>query len=233
VPRQVDAARLRKTILSRMPDAWIIQNSGLNRAIADYAAHERMEPPYPSTTWIRCQTITDEWWARKATLQWSPELAYRYTVLQASLQGRLGGGVAWSVGPHPDGRWELGVPSFAVRLGELMDRAGDSILGTRPSKAFPTTPIKPGSNSGPPLAGLRFAATESAEGRTTFIHCFLPPKGQSLELPPTADGRKFAKARLLPKGTRLTLESTPTGLLVTLPKGARWDDVDTILRLDE
>jgi len=54
LPQQVDAARLPKTILDRQPGAWLIQNSGLNRACVDYGARERMEPPYPSTAWLRC-----------------------------------------------------------------------------------------------------------------------------------------------------------------------------------
>ena len=138
LPEQVDAPRLRKTILDRQPAAWLIQNSGLNRACVDYGARERMEPPYPSTTWLRCQTITDEWWARRATVQWQPEQAYRYTILQAALTGRMGGGVTWSFGPRPGGKWEQGVPAFCERLGVLVDRAGASLFGTRPSRAYVT-----------------------------------------------------------------------------------------------
>ena len=224
LPEQVDAPRLRKTILDRQPGAWLIQNSGLNRACVDYGARERMEPPYPPTTWLRCQTITEEWWAKRATVQWCPELAYRYTILQAAVTGRMGGGVAWSFGPHPGGRWELGVRSFCQRLGVLVDRAGVSLFQTRPSKAYVV--------QDQPLVGLPYAATESPDGKQTFLHLFLPPKDRRFQLPVPADGRRFSSARLLDSGRKISLLQTDTGVRLTLDPADHWDDVDTIIVLE-
>jgi len=232
LPQQVDAARLRKTILDRQPGAWLIQNSGLNRACVDYGARERMEPPYPSTTWLRCQTITDDWWAKGATVQWCPELAYRYTILQAAVTGRMGGGVTWSFGPHPGGRWELGVRSFCQRLGVLADRAGASLFGTRPSSAYVTKAAKDWPAEGQPLNGLPYVATESPDGKKTFLHLFLPPKDRSLQLPVPADGRRFSSAKLLDSGHKVSLLQTDTGVRLTLDPADHWDDVDTIIVLE-
>ena len=225
LPGQVDAARLRKTILDRQPGAWLIQNSGLNRACVDYGATEdRMKPPYPSTTWLRCQTIADEWWAKRGIVNWCPELAYRYTILQAAVTGRMGGGVAWSFGPHPGGKWELGVRSFCERLGVLVARAGASLFGTRPSRAYMV--------KDQPLIGLSYVATESPDGKKTFLHLFLPPKGRSFQLPVPADGRRFSTARLLDSGRKVSLLQTDTGVRLTLDAADQWDDVDTIVVLE-
>ena len=223
LPVQVDAPRLRKTILDGMPNAWIIQNSGLNSECADYAAHERMVEPYPAAAWLRCQTITSEWWAKKATVSFCPELAYRYTILQAAVKDRMGGGVSWSFGPHPGGRWELGVRSFSERLGQLIDKAGASLFETVPSKAYITLDQTP-------LIGLPFVATESADGKKTFIHVFCPPKSRSIKLPVPADGRRFSFAKIM-NGERIKLDQDDSGVTLTVDSPGLWDDIDTIVEL--
>lgn len=225
LPGKVDAARLRRTVLERQPDAWMLQNSGLNRACVDFGATEdRMKSPYPSTTWLRCQTIADEWWAKRAVVNWSPDLAYRYTVMQAAVTGRMGGGTAWSFGPHPGGQWELGVRSFCERLGTLVDRAGPSLFGTVPSKAYVLT--------NQPLVGLSFVATESADGSKTFLHQFIAAKDRTIELPPPADGRRFTSARLQSNGHKIGVQQSPAGVRLTLDPADKWDDVDTIVVLE-
>ena len=106
--RHVDGARLRKTILSRQPGAWLVQNSGLDSTCVDYGSFEALEHPYPAENWAVYKPVTGLWWAMKNPVIFCPELAYRYTVLQASVRDRQGGGVGWSFGPHPGGRWETG-----------------------------------------------------------------------------------------------------------------------------
>jgi hypothetical protein len=128
VPKKyLDLPRLRKTFLSRQPGTWLLQNGGRNPVCNDYGAHETLEPPYPAANWAVYKPITGEWWALKNSVTFCPELAYRYTVLQASVRDRQGGGVGWSFGPYPGGKWEVGVPSFCERLGKLMDKSGASI----------------------------------------------------------------------------------------------------------
>ena len=225
LPKRVDAPRLRKTILDRQPGAWLIQNSGLNRACVDYGALERMGPPFPATTWLRCDNITAEWWAKGTTVHCRPELAFQYTILQAAVTGRMGGGVAWSFGPHPGGKWEVGVLAFCQRLGALVDRAGPSLFGTRPSGAYVVKDRQP-------LQDLAYVATESPDGKRTFLHLFLPPKDRSLQLPAPADGRRFSSARLLDSGHKVSLLQTDTAVELTLDPADHWDDVDTIFVLE-
>lgn len=225
LPPQVDPPRLRRTVLAGMPHAWMIQNSGLNRDLVDFGATEnRMVPPYPPTTWLRCQVITEEWWAMQATCQWSPELAYRYTVLQAAVTGRMGGGVAWSFGPQPGGTWEVGVRGFCQGLGELVRRAGPSLFGTRPSKAWVTTDQ--------PLEGRQFVATESADGKRSYIHLFIPPKGREIVVSAPANGKRFTSAYVLGSGHKIALSETDKGLHLTLGEKDKWDAVDTIIELE-
>ena len=224
LPVQVDAPRVRKTIIERMPDSWLIQNSGLNPDCVDYGARERMTRPYPASTWLMCHTITDEWWAMSGTVSFCPELAYQYTVLQASVDGKDGGGVSWSFGPHPGGRWELGVRSFCIRLGELIDQAGPSLFATRPSKSF----ITPDKIS---LIGLSYVATESIDGNKTFVHLLVPPKGNELILPKPDNNKKFTSARLLNKKEKINMTQNDTGITLTVNSSDIWDDVDTIIEL--
>lgn len=225
VPKKIlDLPRLRKTFLSRQPGALLIQNGGLNRTCNDYGAFETLDPPYPAANWVVCKPITGEWWALKNSVIICPELAYRYTVLQASVKERQGGGVNWAFGPYPGGKWEVGVSSFCERLGKLMDKSGPSIFGTRPGKAWVTLNKQP-------LVGLAYTSTESVDGTKTYLHQFLPPKTQQLELPAPANGRKFSSARLLVNNHKVDLKQTDTSVILTLNKSDRWDDVDTIIEL--
>lgn len=223
--KHVDAARLRKTILSRQPGAWLVQNSGLDPACVDYGSFEAVEHPYPAANWAVYKPITGLWWAMKNAVVFCPELAYRYTILQASVRDRQGGGVGWSFGPHPGGRWETGIRSFCERLGALIDKAGPSLFGTRPSKAYITLNKQA-------LIGLAYVATESVDGKKTYLHQFLPPRTQKLELPAPADGRKFSSAHLLNNNQKVDLQQTDNSITLTLKQGDHWDDVDTIIVLE-
>ena len=224
LPVQVDAPRIRKTIIDRIPDAILIQNSGLNPECVDYGALERMQSPYPASDWLRCQTITNEWWAISAPVTFAPEFAYQYTILQAAVQNRMGGGVAWSFGPHPGGRWELGVRSFCKILGERIERAGPSLFTTMPSQAYIT-------ESDIPLIGLPFVATESRDGLVTYLHILKPPKGRIFKLPPPANGRRYSKASLL-HGDQIDFLADETGITLKVKSSDEWDDVDTIIILE-
>ncbi len=226
LPEQVDAARLRKTILEHNSESWIIQNSGLNPLCADYAAaEENMTNSFPATSWQRCQIITSNWWAQSNSVTYNPELAYRYTILQATVSNRQGGGACWSFGPHPGGRWEPGIRSFCKQLGVYIDKAGISLFETRPSKAYITKDKQP-------LVGLKYVATESIDGKKTYLHLFLPPKGNRLELAAPADKRRFTSARLFSNNYKIDLEQTDTAVYLTLKSTDRWDDLDTIIILE-
>jgi hypothetical protein len=222
LPAQVDPARLRRTILSRDPRAWLIQNSGLNPAGVDFGAHEYFREPYAATAWQMNAVISGDWWAKQSFLRISPEMALKYTVLQAGVPGNAGG-VAWSAGPHPGGRWETGVPEFTVRLGDHIRRIETALFGTRPSAAFPTP-------AGTELRSARVVGTESLDGLTTYVHILWPPQGKALALPAPADGRTFTEAALLGGGgIRLSQEAGEVRL--HLGDGQTWDLVDTVVVL--
>ena len=184
------------------------------------------------TTWLRCQTITEEWWARRAAVQWPPERAYRYTILQAAVSGRMGGGVTWSFGPRPGGKWEQGVPAFCERLGVLVDRAGASLFGTRPSRAYVIKGAQDWPDEGQPLNGLAYCATESRDGKKTFVHVFLPPKERHFQLPVPANGRLISQPSFWTPATRCRCCTTDAGVRLTLDPADRWDNVDTIIVME-
>jgi hypothetical protein len=227
LPEYLDAARLRQTIKEYDPELWIIQNAGLNPLCADFAGREDwMKYPFPATSWLRAQIISGGWWSGKnGNVVFNPEFAYRYTILQAAVADRLGGGVAWSFGPYPGGRWELGVRPFCKDLGVLLDRAGKSLFGTRPGTAYVTKDEQG-------LLETPYVATESKDGKTTYLHVFFPPREQTLKLPPPADGRRFKAARLFAGGRPVDVLQDETGVTLTLPSGSRWDDLDTVIELD-
>jgi hypothetical protein len=227
LPEYVDAARLRKTIKDYNPELWIIQNAGLNPLCADFAGREdNMKYPFPATHWLRAHVISNEWHSsKKGHIVYSPEYAYRYTILQAAVTDRLGGGVAWSFGPYAGGRWEPGLRPFCKDLGLLLDKAGKSLFDTRPGKAYIT-------RDGQGLLETPYVATESKDGKTTYLHVFFPPGGQALKLPPPANGYKFTSARLFAGNRKVDMLQDATGVTLTLQSGDRWDDLDTIIELE-
>jgi hypothetical protein len=166
--------------------------------------------------------ISDDWWAKQGFLRVSPEMALKYTVLQAGVPGNAGG-VAWSAGPHPGGRWETGVPEFTERLGGYIRRIETALFGTRPSAAFPTP-------AGTTLRSARVVGTESLDGLTTYVHVLWPPQGKELALPAPVDGRTFTEAALL-GGGRIELRQDTEGVKLRLGHGQAWDLVDTVIVL--
>jgi hypothetical protein len=116
------------------------------------------------------------------------------------------------------------VRSFLEDLGAFIGRAGISLFGTQPSTAYITA-------DGQSSVGAKYAALESKDGKTTYLHIFIPSKGRSLTLPPPADGRRFSSARLFTTAEALDLVQDARGVTLTLP-GGKWDDLDTIVILD-
>ena len=238
LPPQIDPARLRKTILQRQPKAWLIQNGGLNPACVDFGSCE--EPPQPrgwaTTPWQQGVVIGGNYLAYQGYVWLRPEFAYQYMLLQSTVS--VGGGTAWACGPYPRGQWEPGIRDFMKRLGALIDKAGPSFLDARPSKAYVTTPgqgmvgkdvvTKAGQGRG----GLRYVATESRDGKTTYLHVFAPPRDRILKLPPPANGQQFSRAHLLIGNAPVTISQTKTELQLTIGTADRWDDVDTVIVLE-
>jgi hypothetical protein len=57
------------------------------------------------------------------------------------------------------------------------------------------------------------------------------PQEASLQISKAADGRVFDRATLLSNGKAMGLTATDQGYVLTLPKGEKWSDVDTVLCL--
>lgn len=238
LPPQVDPARLRKTILQRQPKAWLIQNGGLNPACVDYGSSEEQPQArgWPTTPWQQGVVVGGCYWANQGYAWLRPEFAYQYMLLQSTVS--MGGGTAWACGPYPQGQWEPGVRDFMRRLGALVDKAGPSFRDARPSKAYVTTPGQGMvgkdvvTKAGQGRVGLRFVATESPDGKRTYLHVFVPPRDRILRLSPPANGQQFSRAHLLAGNAPVGLSQTKTALQLTIGDPDRWDDVDTIIVLE-
>jgi hypothetical protein len=75
-------------------------------------------------------------------------------------------------------------------------------------------------------------ATRSHDDKREFLHVLKPPAGNTLTLPPPADGKVFANARLLDGGAPLELHQSNRGLKLTLPAGVSWKQPDTVIVMD-
>jgi len=234
LPEQVDQPRLRRTILSRQPKAWLIQNSGLSRACVDYGAHEEFSDPYPATTWQMNAVITHDWIPRQGFVRICPEFAFQYTVFLAGTKGNAGG-VAWACGPYVGGRWEPGVREFAQQFGTCLDRVRPAVFGTRPSAAYVTAEKTP-------FKAVRFVATESPDGKITYVHVLQPPQTRQrqgersgepiFDLPAPANGRRFTSARRLGNGHAVRLSVDAQGVHLRLGSSDAWDALDTVIVLE-
>ncbi|MFE7845292.1 discoidin domain-containing protein [Microbacterium sp. NPDC057407] len=173
-------------------------------------------------------TVTTNWWTSHSStataLRYTADDMYRYTVLQAATN-RVGGGVAWSAGVYPGGGWEKDVASALTSVGTRIKAVDPSIRGAFSSPSYPTA-------DGTAVEDLTWGvATRSPDDLRTFIHVLNPPSGATLTLPVPADGKQFLSARLLSTGQAVTLSQTSTGVSLSLPSGASWDPVDTVLEL--
>ena len=79
---------------------------------------------------------------------------------------------------------------------------------------------------------MKYVATESLDGKKTFLHLFLPPKANRLELAAPADKRRFSSARLFSNNHKIDLQQTDSAVYLTLRSTDRWDDLDTIIILE-
>ncbi|MDR1747248.1 MAG: hypothetical protein LBR49_08280, partial [Tannerella sp.] len=99
------------------------------------------------------------------------------------------------------------------------------LFDTQPSKSWLT-------NNGQPLLGTQYVATESKDGKTTYLHVFIQPRDKTLKLPPPADGKQFRSARLFHSGKKVSLQQTADGVILTLDAKDKWDFLDTIIEME-
>jgi len=212
-----DGAKVKAAMLEHTPDAAIWKNGGWTGPPATLIGSEIENR---KQQWAA--TVTGNWWASGGKLTRSPQEMYRATVLWAATQGQANGGIAWSAGPYLNNEWETGVAEAFKELGRLMHANGKAIYGTVASASYVTNP------SAHPKWGV---ATDSADGSTVYLHVLNPPQAASLQIGKAADGRVFDRATLLRNGKAIGLAATDQGYVLTLPKGEKWSEVDTVLRL--
>ena len=157
---------------------------------------------------------------------------FRYTVLQAGAN-TLGGGMQWAAGPYAGGGWEPGVADTMTRFAGYLKPIAGSIKGTVASTAFPTQKGAALKNIGWGVRAVEWGvATDAPDGSVTWLHILNPPASRQVRIGMPANGVRFGKARLLPGGQPVKLDFDNAGYLVSLPDGANWDKLDTVIRLD-
>jgi hypothetical protein len=223
------ADRLRETIRRADPQAVVVQNEAFTpdrfRRWADLGCREWIREPLHCETLSTAAMITQSWLASHTVAVLTPEVALRYTVVQAAVAGIEGGGAAWSAGPYPGGRWEAGVDDFFVRLGRYVDAIAPALFGTKPSESFVT-------EAGPaPFWQAEWVATKSADGATTWLHVLRPPVKRDVALPSPKDGKVFSKARLLSNGRPVEVRQDASGVRLTLGAEDGWDRLDTVIEM--
>jgi autotransporter-associated beta strand protein len=161
----------------------------------------------------------------------------RTTVLEAAANFE-GGGVHWSI----DGAAYAGLveTTRAFALGRYLAPIRPAVCETTPSASFPP-PYKDGRTVS--YSTVDWVATTSMDESKEFIHVLKAPAGNTLTLPPTADGKVFSGATLMASlqpgggtqqflGLPVAMIQTPRGIQLTLPAGVSWSTLDTVIQLD-
>lgn len=243
---KLDLKRLRQTILSRRPGLNLIALAGPNdtcelgmKEIWRPSWHDpwmsRSETDYNVETWPAYRRVVGvvqgHHWATitrpaDGEARLTADQLFRYTVLQAGTATE-GPGVAWAASPYTDGTWERGVGEAFSGLARRVAPVSESLRGVLASSSFPTP-------EGATIAELPrgFVATTRPDGMREYIHVLKPPQERVLALPAPADNKRFRSAALVAGGRRVALSQTAAGVRLTLPDGAAWDPLDTVIRLD-
>jgi hypothetical protein len=161
--------------------------------------------------------------AEKGELDYTPASMYRFLICSIATQGEHNGGVVYATSPFSDNQWESGVPEGLTALGKLVKTNAKAIYNTVPSRAY----VSGEAASQKPSWGV---AVDSLDGRAVYLHVLMPPSGRSLQISKSANGVTFSGATLL-NGEALIIRSNPFGYRLTLPSGATWGKVDTVIAL--
>jgi hypothetical protein len=244
----VDYPRLRGTVKTVDPEIVMIQNEYHGRYSCDTSMWELptawhggnyndlsswQTNTIPIATSIGNICKGYSWWAEKNRKEGtdgleSAENAFLYTVLEAGTNTE-GGGIAWAAGPYcgNDGIsiWEDGVKETLVKMYSYVEPIEKSIKNTRPSSSYVTPALST-------IATVGWGvATESADGKNTYLHVVNPPMGKTLKIAAPADGKIFADAKLLKTGERVSFVQDENGVTLMLPENVKWDTLDTVFEL--
>jgi hypothetical protein len=222
----VDYRRLMKTIKERNPDLVLTHNNGGYQSYGVDGGVQEVQWEYHEGRMASIYQIFNQ------TAK-SPEDMLVTTVIQAAAN-TMGGGIQWSIdahGPGNNSRGGLDASSRPILDGfvKLFKPIKDSVHHTQPSSSYPP----PFNGVVVKLSSLNWGvATQSLDGTREYLHVLKAPEGNSLTLPPPADGKVFTKARLLDGGRAVTLSQSNRGITLTLPAGTSWKKPDTVIVMD-
>jgi len=222
----VDYRRLMRTIKERNPDLVLTHNNGGFQTYGTDEGVQEVQWEYHEGRMASVYQIFHQ------TAK-SPEDMLVTTVIQAAAN-TLGGGIQWSIDAHGAGGGSRGGLDASARpildgFVELFKPIADSVKNTRPSTSYPP----PFSGAVVRLANLKWGvATRSGDDMSEFLHVLKPPAGDTLTLPPPADGKLFTNARLLDGGAAVEFRQSNRGLSLTLPEGVSWKSPNTVIVMD-
>ncbi len=231
----VDAPRLRRTLLDAMPRAIVLSNN-YDPAIVDFFSAECYFTNKPQDdidglilgATNQTTIFAGQWWCDNLTSasHYSAETLFRYTALNACTQAP--GGMAWAVSPATDGK------TYTTDVYQIMRKVNSYIQPVRASicgvSSWSDWPVPGGIVFSQAPA---YGATRSLDGTQEYIHVVKPPPGVSLDLtaPQVTPAASFTSARLLKSNHPVKLETTLTGLRLTLAPSDSWDPLDTVIAL--
>jgi autotransporter-associated beta strand protein len=233
----VDFPRLERTIRRRNPDVVLIQNNYGNLYSADVGTSEWGPGGANFSPDIGYASVSSA--ARPMAPNWSVSVSTNSYASRASAEGIFratvvaaascieGGGIGWAAGPYPGGGWEQGVLETMQGAGALMAPVAISITNTYPSTSWP---VSSGFMGNVDINGA--VATRSTDDAKEYVHVLYPPGGNTLTLPPPADGKVFGSARLLANGEPVTFSQTAGGVQLTLTGTNTWSTTDTVIELN-
>ena len=222
----VDYPRLMHTIKERNPALILTHNNG---GFQSYGVDEGVQ----EVQWEFHEGRASSVYQIFSQTAKSPEDMLITTVIQAAANS-MGGGIQWSIdaiGSGGDQKGGLDPNARPILDGfvKLFAPIAESVNGTKVSSSF--LPTYRG-------VVVRYAdlswgvATTSADDKKEYLHVLKAPKGRSLELPAPADGKVFAKARLLDGGHAISMQQSNRGITLTLPDGVEWKKPNTVIVMD-
>jgi len=224
------------TIRADNPDAVIYINYGVTeneqfdaeKADLFVSEYYGQAPEGSSDSWKThhsqiSRIIGGEWWANGGKVKTTARELYRWTVRVIATEGQFNSGINWACSPYMSNEWEAGVEPLLIELGQFL-RGHEGIFDTVPSNTFVTPTLSV-------LAKEQWgAATESMDGKVTFLHVLNLPETNELavDLPVCGKGKfKDAFCGTLRAGVR----EDGDRLIITLPDGFARDAIDTVIRL--